>query len=118
VSATREHSDAWVCTDCYMTHTNGASEHDGQWFVDGSDTPTDREPLARFGDSEVADNTCSNHSVVDVYDADGDRTGDTTACPHCEHDGHENGIDDFSWRSCEGCGSTLGGARYRLAVWS
>lgn len=27
-----------------------------------------------------------------------------------------DGIADFSWSPCEGCGSNLGGARYRLAV--
>jgi hypothetical protein len=98
MSTTREHSDAWVCVDCYFAH-HGADE---------SDAPTDREPLSLIDDgAEVTDNTCSSH--------DGD---DETACEYCGQTDYENGIQEFSWRSCEGCGSTLGGARYRLAVWS
>jgi hypothetical protein len=35
-------------------------------------------------------------------------------CPHCGRDGDENGIQEFSWSRCHGCGSPLGGSRYRL----
>jgi len=83
--------DIYVCVDCYFTHHYGAVEHDGRWYAGESDTPCDREPLSRLADwdADIADNTDSE-------------TGD--------------GIDEFSWRSCEGCGSTLGGSRYRLAI--
>lgn len=30
----------------------------------------------------------------------------------------EDGITDFTWAHCPACGSTLGGSRYRYAVWS
>jgi hypothetical protein len=82
-------SSVWVCVDCYLTHHYGAQKNDGKWFAGESDTPCDREPLNRLSDSEIADNTNSE-------------TGE--------------GINDFSRYSCDGCGSTLGGSRYRLAV--
>ncbi len=80
-----------VCIDCYFAHHYGAHEHDGQWFAGDSDTPSDREPLNRLGDETATDNTDSE-------------TGE--------------GITTFSWSSCDGCGSGLGGERYRLAVTS
>ncbi len=81
--------DVWVCTDCYFTHHYGAHCEDGQWFAGESDTPADREPLGLLADFELADNTDSE-------------TGE--------------GMDEFSWSCCEGCGSTLGGSRNRLAL--
>lgn len=86
-------SDYWdghimVCTDCLFTHHHGAHEHDGQWYSGDSDTPSDREPLNRCDGLDLADSTDSE-------------TGE--------------GIDDFSWSPCDGCGSHLGGSRYRLA---
>jgi hypothetical protein len=88
-----DHYDAWVCEDCYFAHHYGATEHDDQWFAGDSDLPCDREPLALLGDdaADAADNTDSE-------------TGE--------------GIDEFSSLSCQGCGSTLGGSRYRLAVFA
>jgi len=88
-----EHSDVYVCVDCYFAHHYGATEVDGEWFSGESDTPCDREPLALLDGYDVADNT------------------------DCNSD-EDSGIDEFSWRSCEGCGSTLGGSRYRLAVFT
>jgi hypothetical protein len=85
--------DVWVCTDCYFAHHYGPyQDENGVWFSNfNSDTPSDREPLSRIvGATYVADNTDSE-------------TGD--------------GVDEFSWSTCDGCGSTLGGSRYRLAVW-
>lgn len=80
---------AMVCVDCYFAHHYGAREVDGQWFAGESDSPCDREPLALLAGLELADNTDSET---------------------------EEGMDSFSWRSCEGCGSSLGGSRYRLAT--
>jgi len=78
-----------VCTDCYFAHHYGAHEHDGEWFAGESDSPADREPLNKLAGYDLADDTDSE-------------TGD--------------GIEDFSWSSCDGCGSLLGGSRHRLAV--
>lgn len=83
-------SDVWVCVDCYFAHHYGATKHEGQWFAGESDTACDREPLARLGGFDISDNTDSESG---------------------------EGVDDFSWRSCGGCGSNLGGSRYRLALW-
>ena len=80
----------WVCVDCYFSHHYGARAVNGEWFAGDSDTPTDREPLTLL---ETA-------SYV----------GDWTDAESGE------GIDSFSWRQCEGCGSTLGGERYRLSA--
>lgn len=88
-----------------------------EWFAGDSDSPCDREPLALIDEGlTVTDNTCSDHEISSHYDADGEEVSDP--CPHCHGVGWENGITDFSWSRCEGCGSTLGGARYRLHVWA
>ncbi len=87
------YGEAWVCTDCYFAHHYGVTEHDGQWFAGESDTPSDREPLCKLEGYDLADNTDVNQEF-----------------------GEETGEQDFSWRSCDGCGSTLGGSRHRLAV--
>jgi ribosomal protein L37AE/L43A len=119
MTTTREYADVWVCTDCYFAHHYGASEHDGKWYANESDSPCESgEPLRLLDNYETSDNTCSNHSVEDLYDEDGDRTGETSACEDCGQTDYETGIEDFSWRRCDGCGSTLGGSRYRLAIWT
>ena len=79
--------DVWVCTDCLFAHTYGWFQHEGQWYVNDSDTPCELEPLKFLDDVDLWDNTDSE-------------TGE--------------GIDEFSWSSCDGCRSHLGGSRYRL----
>lgn len=86
-----EYFNVWVCVDCYFAHHYGWHEHDGQWFAEESDTPCDREPLKLL-------ESCGN--ITDNTDSE---TGE--------------GINEFSWRSCDGCGSGLGGGRHRLTVW-
>jgi hypothetical protein len=58
-----------------------------RWQVGDSDDLVDLEPLRNLLDVDLWDNTDSD-------------TGE--------------GIDEFSWSSCDGCGSSLGGSRYRL----
>lgn len=145
-----EHSDEWVCTDCYFAHHYGWREHERplteseahawlngygwdvppgaicetyegllilQWFAGDSDTPCDREPLNRLDGYDLFDNTCSNH----YYEQDPQPTDEfevyDVACDHCGHNGPENGIQEFSRSQCGGCGSMLGGSRYRLACY-
>lgn len=91
-----DHIELWVCVDCYFAHHYGAHEHDGAWFAGESDTPSDREPLGRCHGLELTD---------DAYGADYDGT-----------DGSGEGYDGFAMTSCDGCGSTLGGARYRMSA--
>lgn len=141
-----DYGTIWVCEDCYFAHHYGitivavneigyelpihwyemptvlfAGDATGgfRFFAGETDSPCDRLPLGRIdAELHVADNTCSNHyygqdpqptDEHDVYDV---------PCEHCGQNGDENGIDEFSWRSCDGCGSTLGGARYRLALFT
>lgn len=120
------YGEVWVCTDCYFAHHNGMHEHDGQWFTGDSDEPCDRRPLNRIEDFfEVFDYTCSDHESEKVYVRDETgmdwHEGDWTECPHCQRPGWEDdagsGIQEFSWRQCNGCGSNLGGQRYRLSLW-
>jgi hypothetical protein len=90
--APRDYADIWVCVDCYFAHHYGAHEHEGQWYAGESDIPSDRKPLGMIDDERhLADNTDSE-------------TGE--------------GIDSFSMSRCDGCGSSLGGERYRLAVFA
>lgn len=82
---------AWVCVDCYFVHHYGyeADNIDENGLI----RETGLKAMGRLDDVHpfrVTDNTDSE-------------TGE--------------GIEEFSWRNCAGCGSTLGGARYRLAIW-
>ena len=65
----------------------------------------------------VSDWTCSNHyygqdpQPTDVHDEY------VEPCDQCGSNGDENGIREFvAWESCDGCGSHLGGQRFRLAI--
>lgn len=96
----RTASTHWVCVDCYETH-HGVRE---DWRE-----PPDREPLNLIPeDAEVTagllweehDEDCPNRKAREWVEE----------C-ECEHV-------TFSWSSCEGCGSTLGGAREALTVWT
>lgn len=105
--------DVMVCVDCYFAHHYGYHEHEGKFYAGESDTPADCEPLSDLQGCELADNTCSNHELVKVgEDEFGD---DLVKCDDCGSDDEFNGIDEFSMNRCDGCGSWLGGARYRLA---
>ena len=89
----REHFPIRVCEDCYLTH-HGYDEHELGY------TP-DREPWGLLaGDDEVVD--VSSGWVGDDLD-DEDYAGDD---------------DGFSWSPCDGCGSRLGGNRYRMTIWT
>jgi ribosomal protein L37AE/L43A len=77
-----------------------------------------REPLGRLRVYEIADNTCSDHYYgqnPEVDEDDYDRF--TEACEQCGSFSNENGIREFDWSRCDGCGSPLGGHRYRLHLW-
>lgn len=88
----------WVCTDCLFAREG-----------DPSDEPTDREPWSAL--APAADVTLgllwAEHfdpiACEDAFRSGGDACG-------CE-------TDDFSWSSCHGCGSTLGGSRHAYTLW-
>lgn len=97
----------WVCTDCIMHHVNGecGSCH--------TDEGHDCEPL------NLVDKPMSGYDMVttgmlwDQHD---------TSC-HNYPDGTAQNIEcdceimTFSWSSCDGCGSTLGGERHAMTLW-
>lgn len=134
-----------VCTDCYFAHHFGAHEHEGQWYSGESDMPCQSgEPLRLIGDDvDVWDATCSDHANTTVtcigcagegwgwWRSEAHLAGDenwhecelcegtgslAVPCPHCRSTDDDNGIDEFSWHFCQGCGSSLGGSRYRLSI--
>lgn len=120
--ALEDYGTIWVCTDCYFAEANGASlGPDGLWYCDGSDTPCDREPLCKTEGFHVHSNTCSNHEIAYHTEPDPDDEDDwidvPDPCPHCGSDELEDGIAGFASWPCQGCGSTLGGSRYRMSLW-
>lgn len=92
--------EAWVCRDCYFAHHYGRHIHDGEWYAGESDQPCDRKPLGELDGCELTDWT---------YDAS---YPDDAGSVYRYGDGNE----EFSMHSCDGCGSTLGGSRHRLAI--
>lgn len=85
-----------VCTCCMLVHANGecCGEHEGP------------EPLSLIG---------AGRSVTAGLSAD-------EHSEHCTPEDRESGACDcevlgFSWQSCEGCGSPLGGDRFALTLW-
>lgn len=94
----KDYSDIMVCEDCLIAHHYGWDPIEDtdppEWSVGEGEQTTTTEPWGVLPDDlDFTDNT------------DGNNPDDT-------------GIDEFSWRRCEGCGSHLGGARYRFAVWT
>jgi hypothetical protein len=95
----RESLTLWVCLDCYYAH-HGLEDESGH-------TPY-REPLSLVGDGDLSagmvwdEHECSNAVDIDPW-------AGPVEC-ECEHV-------TFSWSHCDGCGSTLGGAREALTYW-
>ena len=47
-----EEYDLIICYDCYATLANGGDYGpDGKWYLDGSDTPSQFDPLSEIPDS-------------------------------------------------------------------
>lgn len=91
------HTDLWACRDCYTEYHYAMETErtDGRSLFDNYPNGW-----------QLSDNTCSNHNGTDEE-----------PCEHCSQSGYENGIREFSWDRCDGCGSGLGGDRHRLAYW-
>jgi hypothetical protein len=93
----------WVCIDCYYAHHGVAGyEADDREYV------PDREPLSLIPEGSIVltglmwhehSEECANH-----------RTWPNEEC-ECERT-------TFSKSSCDGCGSTLAGARESLTVFT
>ncbi len=135
--------DVMVCIDCYIAHHYGATcmsreangdlygpwtaderadligEHEWVWFAGESDTPCESgEPLRLCADVDLWDATCSDHDGTDDHTwfplLEIKLEDVPHPCTHCKRADYDNGLYEFSWSSCQGCGSGLGGARYRL----
>lgn len=95
----REPTLYWVCVDCHLDH-HGLRE---------SEEEPDRPTLSLIPeDAEVTagmlweehEEECANRKAEEwVEECDCERI-------------------TFTWRSCDGCGSTLGGEREALTVWT
>lgn len=101
----------WVCQDCIMHHANGecGSCH--------TDEGHDREPMG------LVDKPMSGYDMVTMGRAWEEHaedcvfhglSGPNISTPESECDCETM---TFSWSSCEGCGSTLGGERHAMTLW-
>jgi hypothetical protein len=82
--------DLWLCDDCLFYAVNGDTS--------GID---DRN---RERDVIEGVNALGPHLVPD-FDSEAPEDAD-----------EDNGIEEFSWRQCDACGTRLGGGRHRFAV--
>lgn len=87
----------WVCVDCMLVHANGECGEE-----------PDCEPWNRLENGFTVTMGLSAEEHADTCEVK--LTG--------EHD-HECDCEtrNFSWSSCEGCGSSLGGERHAFALW-
>lgn len=88
----------WVCQDCMLHHANG------DCGACHTDEGHDREPMGLTHPSEV-----TMGMLQEQHDCIQDHDGSAIDCG-CE-------IRNFSWSSCEGCGSTLAGERHAMTLW-
>jgi hypothetical protein len=95
-----------VCVYCYFAHHYGYIPDPladrflvGPDFEPGKDW-TAREPLHKLEGLDVTDWTYDDSDPENAEQIERYGSGHTT----------------FTWSACQGCGSTLGGARERLAI--
>jgi hypothetical protein len=81
----------WVCVDCMFIHENG--ETSGE---------PDREPWCVL---EPNEHVCMGMARDEHAECD-------------EHDECECETQEFSWQSCDGCGSRLGGSRHAFTLYA
>jgi len=93
----------WVCQCCALSHANGECCAEDSHGGDGI-APWSLVDDARFSVTaglllDEHDQECNNRQAGEWID-------------DCECDTRE-----FSWSSCDGCGSSLGGARHAHSLW-
>lgn len=86
-----------VCVDCYFA-ANGA---------DTDSDCIDRDPLSLLEGQEF---------TPGCLDCEPCEHPDCGPAPMCDCGWNDRGH-GFSWSTCQGCGSTLGGDRFALTVW-
>src|SRR2546430_1834848 len=87
-----------VCQVCMLHHANG------EWGDCYAEEGHDREPFNLYHPKDI-----TMGLLDELHDCILDRDGSAIECG-CEERG-------FSWSSCQGCGSTLGGSRYAFTAW-
>jgi hypothetical protein len=90
----REYATIWVCVDCRMADATGEPQ-DGAECEPWSHANAELEPTAGLRREE---HECGKELGLSL----------DTECG-CEEE-------TFSWSSCEGCGSDLGGSRWPYTV--
>ena len=143
---THEGCTLWVCIDCMMAEANGelpdGFDEDGRSGDERRPVPWARvaedSSIAHVTAGMLADeheDACPNYGYLpcpNVACGDGDvgaEDGPYVECGSCSGDGHGprrawDGTHDepcedidFTWSSCDGCGSTLGGSRHAYTAW-
>ena len=142
---THEGCTLWVCSDCMTTEASGqlpeGFDEDGQsgderrpapWSLVDEDPSIVHVTPGMLADEHSGD--CPNYGYLPCaggcFEGDvGVEDGPYVECDACSGDGHgprrewDGSHDepcediDFSWTSCEGCGSTLGGSRHAYTAW-
>lgn len=98
-----DYGTVWVCHCCAATHANGEC-------CDGDIYRCDREPWAEVDDRfHVTAGLTSEEHAPECEVA---LTGEWPVDYECDCERRE-----FSWSSCDGCGSGLGGSRYAHTLW-
>jgi hypothetical protein len=92
----------WVCQDCMLHHANGEC---GSCHLDEGH---DRDPMGLIDRPMSGRDMVTMGMLVTEHPCDYDWP-DGSFCD-CE-------IREFSWSSCDGCGSTLGGERHAFTMW-
>lgn len=99
-------SPLWVCVDCFLVHCNGEC----------GELPEDAPvPLSKFTkeDEITAGMLWEEHAEDCPNRLHFEQHPDMTGRPHeCECE-----TQSFSWESCDGCGSPLGGERHAVCAW-
>ena len=107
MTKTQDTSTGWCCIDCLMILANG--EDNPEWSE--AEAHQHHENMARqCGDLEVTLGLmASEHDTpCGSFDSpEGDFLGGECSCEQRE----------FSWSSCDTCGSTLGGSRDAVTFW-
>lgn len=95
----------WVCVDCIVLEANGEMPTDP--------TPGEPEPLSDIpADCDLTVGMMASEHDEDcpVREQLESNSAVDTEC-ECEHR-------SFSWSQCDGCGSSLGGERFALTMWT
>lgn len=98
---TESHFTIWVCVDCLMTDSSG----------EPAENP-DREPWNLL-DREPEGSHVTMGLMREEHSCGYESDPDSSAWEECNC-----ADDEFSWSTCDGCGSSLGGSRHACTLWT